>query len=105
MVQLQHDQEKFSAHNTQIVVIVPNGPFMIKRYLKRNPLPYIILTDRGGQVAKLYKQSRPLNLVGIPLVILIEQGGTIAYAHYAKSLIAEPDNNEPLAVLAKIKPD
>jgi len=32
--------------------------------------------------------------------LLVDREGKIAYVHYAETLISEPDNREPLAVLA-----
>jgi len=54
MAQLRHDFEKFSALNAKILVMVPNGPFMIKRYIKKNSTPFTILTDKGSKVAQTY---------------------------------------------------
>lgn len=53
MAQLRHDYDKFTALNTEIFVMVPNGLFMIKRYLKHNPTPYLILADKGSHIFKL----------------------------------------------------
>jgi len=36
----------------------------------------------------------------VPSVFLVDREGKIAYVHYAETLISEPDNREPLAVLA-----
>jgi peroxiredoxin len=102
MTQLRHDYDKFSALNAEILVLVPNGPFMIKRYLKNNPMPYPILTDKGSQVAAQYFQVKRFFLIGTPTVFLVNQQGKIAYAHYADSVIEEPDSQEPFAVLAKM---
>jgi peroxiredoxin len=102
MAQLRHDIERFSALNTKILVMVPNGPFMIKRYLRKHPLPYTILTDKGSRIAKQYFQDKKFFSLGTPTVILVEQGGKIAYTHYASAMIAEPDDEEPLALLAQM---
>lgn len=102
MAQLRHDNDKFSALNTKILVMVPNGSYMIKRYLRKRPIPYTILTDKGSLVAKTYDQEQKFFSLGTPTVILVEQGGKIVYTHYANSYIAEPDNKEPLAVLAEL---
>ena len=102
MAQLRHDYDKFTALNAEILVMVPNGPFMSKRYLKNNPMPYPILTDKGSQVAAQYFQVKRFFAVGTPTVFVVDQLGKIAYAHYANSVIAEPGNQEPLVVLAKL---
>jgi peroxiredoxin len=100
MAQLRHDYEKFKALNTEVLVMVPNGPKMISRYTNGNAIPYPILTDKGSQVAARYFQIKKFLLAGTPSVFLVDRLGKIRYAHYATSLIAEPDNQEPLAVLA-----
>jgi peroxiredoxin len=102
MAQLRHDYDKFIALNAEILVMVPNGPFMIKCYLKKNPTPYLILTDKGSQVAAQYFQVKRFFAVGTPSLFVVDQQGKIAYAHYANSVIEEPSSQEPLAVLAKI---
>ncbi|MFU8826810.1 MAG: peroxiredoxin family protein [Brevefilum sp.] len=102
MAQLRHDFEKFSALNTRILVMVPNGLFMIKRSIKKNSAPFTILMDKGSKVAQTYNQEQKFFSLGTPTVILVEQGGKIAYTQYADSIIAEPDNEEPLALLAQL---
>jgi peroxiredoxin len=102
MAQLRHDYKNFSALNTEILVMIPNGPFMIKCFLTKHPTPYTILIDKGSRVAKFYFQNKKFFSLGTPTVVLVAQGGEIAYTHYADSLIAEPDNNEPLAVLTEL---
>jgi peroxiredoxin len=100
MAQLRHDYEKFTALNAEILVVVPNGPFMINRYLSNHPTPYPILTDKGSKVAEQYFQAKQLFAFGTPTVIIVDRAGKIAYTHYADSLIEEPGDDEPLAVLA-----
>ena len=100
MAQLRHDNEQFSDRNAKILVLVPNGSFMIKRYLTKHPMPYTILSDKGSRVAQAYFQDQKLFSLGTPTVILVERGGKIVYTHYAGSYIEEPDNAEPLKVLA-----
>ncbi len=105
MAQLRHDHEQFAGLNTIILVVVPNGPVMINRYLAKHPTPYTILSDKGSRVAKMYFQEQKFFSLGTPTVILIGRGGKIAFTHYADSLIEEPDNLEPLAVLETMTPD
>jgi len=104
MAQLRHDYSKFEAFNCEVLVMVPNGPRMIERYLRETQTPYPILTDKGSQVASVYMQLKRLFKIGSPTVILVNRQGKVAYAHYAASLIEEPDNNEALTALAKLSP-
>ncbi len=104
MAQLRHDYDKFKELNCEVLVMVPNGPRMIGRYVQATQTPYPILTDKGSEVAGRYLQVKRFFKIGAPTVILVDQQGKVAYTHYATSLIAEPDNREPLAVLANMKP-
>ena len=102
MAQLRHDYQKFKDLNTEILVMVPNGPKMIDWYVTANHPPYPILVDKGSRAASLYTQKKILFSMGTPTVFLVDKSGTIMYAHYAFSPIEEPDNREPLAVLAQM---
>jgi peroxiredoxin len=102
MAQLRHDYEKFVALNTEIIVMLPNGPFMIKRYLSQNPTPYLILTDKGSKVAEQYFQVKQFFAIGTPTIFVVDQNQEIKYAYYAKSALEEPGNEEPLAVIRQL---
>lgn len=102
MAQLRHDYDKFKALNTEIMVMVPNGRFMINRYRNNNSTPYILLTDKGSKVAKQYFQIKRFLSIGTPTVFVVDREGKIAYTHYADSLVEEPGNDEPLTVLTKL---
>jgi peroxiredoxin len=101
MAQLRHDYEKFKQHNTEVLVMVPNGPKTIASYRKHVGAAYPILTDKGAKAAAQYLQVKHFFAFGTPTVFLVDRKGIIRYAHYASSLIAEPDNREPLAALAQ----
>ncbi len=99
MAQLRHDHDKFQALDTDILVMVPNGPKMIERYIRQNDPPYLILSDKGSKVAEKYLQVKQFFTFGTPSVFLVNRNGRIIYAHYSASLIEEPDNQEPLSIL------
>lgn len=103
MAQLRHDYEKFQKLNAEILVMVPNGPRMIERYVRQNHPPYQILSDKGSMVAGKYLQVKQFFSFGTPTVFVVDQAGRIRYAHYATSLLEEPDNQEPLSILEKLK--
>ena len=85
-----------------MLVLVPNGPKMIKKYLREHALPYLILTGKGAVVGARYLQLKKYFLLGTSSVFLVEKTGRIAYAHYASSLLEEPGNQEPLVVLGQL---
>ena len=101
MAQLRHDYKEFKALDTEVLVMVPNGPRMIEKYVNKNKPPYPILSDKGSKVAAQYFQVKHFFLVGTPTVFLVNKKGQVLYAHYASSIIEEPDNKEPLAVLKR----
>jgi len=102
MAQLRHDSEKFNALNTEIMILVPNGPFMIKRYLNKHPSGFTILTDKRAKVAAQYFQVKQFFAIGTPTVFVVDQTGKIIYAYYAKSALEEPGNEGPLAALSAL---
>ncbi len=107
MAQLRHDHSRFKALNAEVLVVVPNGPKMIARHVSDNGTPYPILSDKGAAVAKLYQIDArrtllPSVTVFTPTVLLVDRSGSIRYTNYTTSYIKEPDNNEPLAELARM---
>lgn len=105
MVQLRHDYDKFTSLNSEVLVLVTNGPKLIERYVTANSIPYPILADKNGLAAAQYGITiRSTILPGVrqlfkPSVFLVDRSGIIRYSNYLKSYIQEPDNAEPLAIL------
>ena len=85
MAQLRHDYPQFEALNTTILVMVPNGPRTIARFLEGHPMPYPILTDKRAEVAGQYLQFKQFFSLGTPCVFLVDRTGRIVYVHYARS--------------------
>jgi peroxiredoxin len=103
MAQLRHDYPQFQALNCAVLVVVPNGPRSIARYVEQHRTPYPILSDKGARVAAQYGiDTRHLLRMSIftPTVLLVDQAGVIRYSNYQSSYIQEPDNRQPLGVLA-----
>ena len=102
MTQLRHDYAKIQALKGEVLVMVPNGPKMIARYLNSHDIPYPILADKGSKVAGQYFQTKHFFSFGTPTVFVVDKTGVIRYAYYASSLIEEPGTKEPLTVLAQL---
>lgn len=103
MAQLRHDYERFKALNTEVLVMVPNGPKMIERFIRESEIPYPILSDKGARTGELYFQVKHFFKLGVPSIFLVNQAGRIAYVYYTRTLISEPDNRKPLAVLSAMR--
>jgi peroxiredoxin len=108
MAQLRLDTPEFHKVNTQVVVIVPNGPLSILKFRSENGMPFLILSDKGGKVAERFgiRTHRlgfiPSFALYTPGVFVVDRAGFIRYANYEKSYLSEPDNQKPLAQLAAI---
>jgi peroxiredoxin len=103
MAQLRLDYQKFQDLNTEVLVMVPNGPRMIEGFIQSANIPYPILVDKGAKTGELFFQVKHFFKLGVPSVFLVDRAGKIAYVHYARSLVSEPDNRKPLAVLAQMQ--
>jgi len=105
MAQLRRDYEQFRALSSEVLMVVPNGPKMIERYLKAHATPYPILSDKGARVAAQYGiELRGAIILPVypPSVFLVDRAGKIRYVNYQSSYILEPDLREPQAVLAQL---
>jgi len=105
MAQLRHDYQKFQALNTEVLVILPNGPRMIEKHVRSNSTPYPVLSDKGAKIAEQYgiDTKRVVLLTAFtPSVFLVDKTGKICYTDYLTSYVKEPDNHEPLTVLARL---
>jgi peroxiredoxin len=102
MAQLRHEHERFRDAEVEVVVIVPNGPKTIERYLLAHPLPYPVLSDKGNLVAQQYgintHQARFLALF-TRTTFLIGRERRVRCAEYDVSYLTDPDNCALLAVL------
>ena len=54
MAQLRHEYEQFRATNTEIIVIAPNKPASLAKYVNAHPTPFPILSDPGATTAERY---------------------------------------------------
>ncbi len=105
MTQLRHEYEQFQATNTEVLVMAPNRPASIARYLNAHPTPFPILSDASARVAESYGIEAihaPFMTVFIGAMFVVDQAGRIRYADYAVPLVSRPDDSKPLAALAGI---
>ncbi len=102
MAQLHRDYESFAKLKTEVLVMVPNGPVMIKKYIEKCAPPYPILTDKGSKVAAQYFQIQRFFSLGTPMVFVVDHQRKIRYAFYSKSFLQEPNVQEPLTILQSL---
>ncbi len=105
VAQLRHEYEQFRATNTEVLVMAPNKPASIARYLNAHPTPFPILSDPGARVAELYGIEAiraPFLTVFIGAMFVVDRARCIRYADYNVPLVRRPDDNPALAVSATL---
>jgi peroxiredoxin Q/BCP len=102
---LRRDYRKFTKMETEIVCIAPEDLETVRRYWRRERLPFVGLADPEHKVADRYGQAvRLLKLGRLPLQLIIDQTGTVRYRHDANSMSDIPDNAEMLEELSLADP-
>jgi peroxiredoxin Q/BCP len=100
MAQLRQDNDEFTARDTQVVVVGPEGPQAFEKYWQENDLPFIGLPDPKHSVLKLYGQKVNLFKLGrMPAQVIVDKEGIARYAHYGKSMSDIPPNEELLGLI------
>jgi peroxiredoxin Q/BCP len=103
MAQLRQDYSKFTAQETEIVVVGPEGPDEFKLYWKSHRLPFIGLPDPNHSVLKRYGQEVNLFKLGrMPAQVIINKQGIARFVHYGHSMSDIPANGEILESLQTI---
>ena len=103
MAQLRQDYSKFTAQETEIVVVGPEGPDEFKLYWKSHKLPFIGLPDPNHSVLKRYGQEVNLFKLGrMPAQVIIDKQGIARFVHYGHSMSDIPANDEILESLQTI---
>lgn len=103
MAQLRHEYEQFQAANTEVLVMAPNQPASIARYLNAYPTPFPILSDPGAEIAQMYgvETVHARFLVFVAAMFVVDQARRIRYVDYDVAII-NPDDSKPLAVVTGI---
>ena len=93
MARLRDDYPEFTKRGAEVLAVGPDGLTAFLAYWRAQRLPYIGLPDPDHQVARRYGQTvNVLKLGRMPLVLIIDAGGTIRLAHYAASMSDIPEN-------------
>ena len=99
---MRRDHKKFVGKETEVVSIAPEDLETIRSYWRRERLPFVGLADPTHKVADRYGQPvRLLKLGRLPLLLIIDQKGTIRYRHDANSMSDIPNNAAILEELSQ----
>ncbi len=100
MVQLRQDYDKFTALETEIVVLGPEKANAFSNYWRDHHLPFIGLPDPTHSVLKLYGQEVSLFKFGrMPAQVAIDKQGVARFVHYGHDMSDIPANEEILELL------
>ena len=104
MAQLRQDYEKFSAQDTEVLVVGPENAQAFANYWQENDLPFIGLPDPAHSVLKRYGQEVNLFKFGrMPAQVIIDKQGIARFVHYGHSMSDIPANEEILQALQTIQ--
>jgi peroxiredoxin len=100
MAQLRQDYGKFTAQETEILVVGPEDANAFSDYWKKNDLPFIGLSDPSHTVLKRYGQEVNLFKFGrMPAQVVIDKNGIARFVHYGHDMSDIPANEEILDLL------
>ncbi len=100
MAQLRQDFDKFTAQETEIVVVGPEDAAAFSAYWQNHRLPFIGLPDPSHTVLKRYGQEVNLFKFGrMPAQVAIDKNGMARYVHYGHNAADIPVNEEILELL------
>jgi len=103
MAQLRQDYDKFTAQDTEIVVVGPEDAKAFSNYWKKNNLPFVGLPDPTHSVLKRYGQEVNLFKFGrMPAQVAIDKTGVARFVHYGHDAADIPQNEEILELLKTI---
>ena len=90
---MRRDHKKFAKLETEIISIAPEGQEAVRKYWKKERLPFIGLADPEHEVADRYGQAvRLLKLGRLPLQLIIDRTGVVRFRHDASSMSDIPSN-------------
>lgn len=103
MAQLRQDYDKFTAQDTEVIVVGPEDADAFADYWQKNDLPFIGLPDPSHSVLKLYGQEVSLFKLGRqPAQVSIDKNGQVRFVHYGHDMSDIPANEDILGVLQKM---
>ncbi len=105
MAQLRHEYEQFRAADTEVLVMAPNKPASLARYVAAHPTPFPILSDPGASVAERYGIEAihaPFLTFFVGAMFVVDQAGCIRFADYNVPLVARPDELRAWALLGAL---
>lgn len=97
---MRQEYQQFVRRDIEVIVVGPEKLAEFAAYWQKESFPFIGLPDPEQHVLTLYGQEVKLLKLGrMPAQVIIDQQGTIRFAHYGDSMKDIPPNQELLALL------
>lgn len=104
MMQLRQDYEKFTALDSEIVVIAPDTMGNAESFFSRSPVPYTALVDDSLKVYEMFDvQSKWTSLGQRPGLFIIDQQGIVQFAYLGTQQWEIPSNQVVLEKLQQLQ--
>jgi peroxiredoxin Q/BCP len=95
--------EAFTAADTDVIGVSSDSVKSHGRFAARQRLPFLLLSDRDGQVRALYGVERTLGILPGRVTYVIGRGGVVRHV-YASQLLATRHSREALKALSAPPP-
>jgi len=97
---MQEDYEKFRKAGSDIVVVARHSDEEMRKYWRKNELPYHGVSDPDGRLGRLYGQQWHLLKLGLmPALLVLDSDRRIIFSHYSKSMADIPSNEMVLGAI------
>jgi peroxiredoxin Q/BCP len=101
---LRRDHKKFAKLETEILSISPEDAEAVRKYWKKERLPFVGLADPEHEVADRYGQAvRLLRLGRLPLQLLVDRTRVVRFRHDASSMSDIPSNAAVLGEISQLE--
>ncbi len=101
---MRQDIDKFTALDSQVVVIAPDTLGNAKQYFELNPVPFTALVDETREVYQQFDvQSRLISLGQRPGLFIIDKDGIVRFAFIGMQQWEIPPNSQVLELLQEIE--
>lgn len=94
--------DKFARRDAQVAAISVDPPEHNLQMVNKLLLPFPLLSDPKGELAKRYGLWNAREGVAVPAIVLIERTGEVAYVYAGKDFADRPAEEEVLATLKRL---
>ncbi len=93
--------EQFSAKDAEVVGVSSDSVRSHRRFARRHNLPFLLLSDRDGEVRRLYGVEKTLGLLPGRVTYVIDQTGVVRHV-YSSQLRVTRHPREALMMLSAL---